>query len=420
VPSQPQPNHPGFDDAGPEPPWLAGSSAGPPPGQAERIAVGFARALRAAGVPVPPGRVLTFVAALAQVGLDRRQAVYWAGHATLVGRPEDRPVYDRIFDAFWLGEVQAAWSVTPPTVTVIVDDESGDDPDPDGDEDDPADVLEVRYSRTEILRQRDFAQLTPEEWAEAERLIAELRLTAELRRARRRRPARRRATQPDLRRTVRRALPTGGEPVRLAWRTRTLRPRRLVVLVDVSGSMDSYARALMRLAHAAMRARNGVQVEVFTLGTRLTRLTRELSQRDPDSALAAAAGSVPDWSGGTRLGECLREFNDRWGARGMARGAVTVVFSDGWDRGDPAELGAEMARLHRLAHRLVWVNPLKASPGFAPLARGMAAALPWVDDFVAGHSVAALQELAAVIAGRSIPADSRGTPDETGTRPSAR
>jgi hypothetical protein len=163
--------------------------------------------------------------------------------------------------------------------------------------------------------------------------------------------------------------------------------------------MDSYARALMRLAHAAMRARNGLQVEVFTLGTRLTRLTRELSQRDPDSALAAAASSVRDWSGGTRLGDCLREFNDRWGARGMARGAVTVVFSDGWDRGDPAALGAEMARLHRLAHRLVWVNPLKASPGFAPLARGMAAALPEVDDFVAGHSVAALQELAAVIAG---------------------
>jgi uncharacterized protein with von Willebrand factor type A (vWA) domain len=380
----------------------------PPAGQAERIAVGFARMLRAAGVAVPPGKVLTFVEALGQVGLDRRNAVYWAGHATLVGRPEDRPVYDRIFDSFWLSQLNPAWSAVTQPVTVAVDDGPEEDADPDGDEEDAEQVIEVRYSRAEILLHRDFARLSPDEWAEAQRLIAELRLTAQLRQARRRRPARRRGDHPDLRRTVRQALRTGGEPVRLAWRARTTRPRRLVMLVDVSGSMDSYARALLRLAHAAMRARHGMQVEVFTMGTRLTRLTRELSQHDPDSALAAAAGSVQDWSGGTRLGECLREFNDRWGARGMARGAVTVVFSDGWDRGDPEELGAEMARLHRLAHRLVWVNPLKASPGFAPLARGMSAALPWVDDFVTGHSVAALQELAAVIAGRS-------RPGETGT-----
>jgi hypothetical protein len=384
-----------------------------PAGQAERIAVGFARSLRAAGVAVPPGKVLTFVEALGQVGLDRRSAVYWAGHATLVDRPEDRPAYDRIFDAFWLSQLNPAWSAVTQPVTLAVDDGPEDEEFPDDGEDDGEDVIEVRYSATEVLLQRDFARLSPEEWAEAERLIAELKLTAQLRRARRRRPARRRGDHPDLRRTVRRALHSGGEPVRLAWRARSTRPRRLVILVDVSGSMDSYARALMRLAHAAMRARSGLQVEVFTLGTRLTRLTRELSQRDPDSALAAAADSVQDWSGGTRLGDCLREFNDRWGARGMARGAVTVVFSDGWDRGDPEELGAEMARLHRLAHRLVWVNPLKASPDFAPLARGMAAALPWVDDFVAGHSVAALQELAAVIAGR-------GRPGETGGRPRSR
>jgi uncharacterized protein with von Willebrand factor type A (vWA) domain len=369
-----------------------------PAGQAERIAVGFGRALRAAGMAVPPGKVLTFVEALSHVGLDRRSTVYWAGHATLLSRPEDRPVYDRIFDAFWLSQLSPAWSAVAQPIAVAVDDAT-DDGDPDDGEGDADQVLEVRYSRTEVLLHRDFARLSPEEWAEAELLIAQLRLTTQLRTARRRRPAPRQGDHPDLRRTVRRALRSGGEPLRLAWRARTTRPRRLVLLVDVSGSMDSYARALMRLAHAAMRARNGLQVEVFTLGTRLTRLTRELSQRDPDSALAAAASSVRDWSGGTRLGDCLREFNDRWGARGMARGAVTVVFSDGWDRGDPAALGAEMARLHRLAHRLVWVNPLKASPGFAPLARGMAAALPEVDDFVAGHSVAALRELAAVIAG---------------------
>jgi uncharacterized protein with von Willebrand factor type A (vWA) domain len=409
VPSQPTPNYPGFDvpEPGPRP-----GLDDPPAGQAERIAVGFARSLRAAGVAVPPGKVLTFVAALGQLGLDRRSAVYWAGHATLVGRPEDRPVFDRIFDAFWLRQLNPSWSAVTEPVTVAFDDGSADDADPDGDESDGEQVMEVRYSRAEILRHRDFARLSPEEWAEAQRLITELKLTAQLRQARRRRPARR-GDHPDLRRTVRQALRTGGEPARLFWRARTTRPRRLVLLVDVSGSMDSYARALLRLAHAAMRARNGLQVEVFTLGTRLTRLTRELSQRDPDSALAAAAGSVQDWSGGTRLGECLRDFNDRWGARGMARGAVMVVFSDGWDRGDPDELGAEMARLSRLTHRLVWVNPLKASPGFAPLARGMAAALPWVDDFVTGHSVAALQELAAVIAGH-------GGPGESGTSASSR
>jgi uncharacterized protein with von Willebrand factor type A (vWA) domain len=160
--------------------------------------------------------------------------------------------------------------------------------------------------------------------------------------------------------------------------------------------MEPYARALLRFLHVAVVGRGSV--EAFALGTRLTRLTRELSSRDPDAALDAAAASVPDWSGGTRLGEGLRAFNDRWGVRGMARGAVVVIVSDGWDRGDPDVLGAEMARLARVAHRIVWVNPLKASPDYAPLARGMAAALPFVDDFVDGHSLTALEELVAVIA----------------------
>jgi hypothetical protein len=175
-----------------------------------------------------------------------------------------------------------------------------------------------------------------------------------------------------------------------------MRPRRVVLLCDVSGSMEPYARALLRFLHVAVAGRS--RVEAFALGTRLTRLTRELATRDPDAALAAAASRVVDWSGGTRLGEGLREFNDRWGVRGMARGAVVVVLSDGWDRGDPDVLADEMARLARVAHRVVWVNPLKASPDYAPLARGMAAALPHVDDFVTGHSVAALEELVEVIA----------------------
>jgi uncharacterized protein with von Willebrand factor type A (vWA) domain len=172
--------------------------------------------------------------------------------------------------------------------------------------------------------------------------------------------------------------------------------RRLVLLLDVSGSMEPYARALVRFTHAAVVGRQ--RVEVFALGTRLTRITRELSSRDPDVALARAAQRVVDWSGGTRLGEGLRRFNDEWGVRGMARGSVVVILSDGWDRGSPELLAEQMERLHRVAFRVVWVNPLKVTPGYAPLARGMAAALPHVDEFVEGHSVAALEQLAAVIA----------------------
>ncbi|HEX8803534.1 MAG TPA: VWA domain-containing protein, partial [Acidimicrobiales bacterium] len=173
---------------------------------------------------------------------------------------------------------------------------------------------------------------------------------------------------------------------------------RLVLLVDVSGSMAPYSRALVRFGHAAVAARRAGAVEAFALGTRVTRITRELASHDPDEALRRAAEVVVDWDGGTRLGEGLRRFADRWGVRGVARGAVVVVLSDGWDRGDPDLLGAEMARLRRVAHRIVWVNPLKASPGYAPLARGMAAALPHVDAFVPGHSVAALEALVDLVA----------------------
>jgi uncharacterized protein with von Willebrand factor type A (vWA) domain len=172
----------------------------------------------------------------------------------------------------------------------------------------------------------------------------------------------------------------------------------VVLLVDISGSMSAYADALLRFAHAASH-RGRAPTEVFTIGTRLTRVTREMAHRDADAAMAAAAHAIPDWSGGTRLGELLKAFLDVWGQRGMARGAVVVVLSDGWERGDPALLGEQMARLHRLAHRVVWANPRKARPGYAPLAAGMAAALPSVDDFVEGHSLAALERLAAVVAG---------------------
>jgi uncharacterized protein with von Willebrand factor type A (vWA) domain len=201
----------------------------------------------------------------------------------------------------------------------------------------------------------------------------------------------------DRARTVREMLRRAGEPTRLARRTRRDKPRRLVLLLDVSGSMAPYADALLRFGHAAVR-RRPTQTEVFTLGTRLTRVTRALRHRDPDAALRAAGAAIPDWHGGTRLAESLRAFLDRWGRRGTARGAVVVLCSDGWERGDPAPLAEQVAGLSRLAYRLVWVNPHRGKPGYVPLAGGMAAALPYLDDFVAGHSLAALQELVRVIA----------------------
>jgi uncharacterized protein with von Willebrand factor type A (vWA) domain len=187
-----------------------------------------------------------------------------------------------------------------------------------------------------------------------------------------------------------------GEPADIAWRRRGQRARRVVLLVDVSGSMSPYADALLRLAHTFVQAAEGV--EVFTVGTRLTHLTRALRLRDPERALVAAADTVPDWSGGTRLGETLKVFLDRWGQRGMARGAVVVVLSDGWERGGVDLLGEQMLRLHRLAHRVVWVNPHRGKEGYLPVQQGIVAALPYVDDFVAGHSMATFEELIEVVA----------------------
>ena len=189
-----------------------------------------------------------------------------------------------------------------------------------------------------------------------------------------------------------------GEPVDIAWRARSTRARRIVLLVDVSGSMSRYADALLRLSHRVSSAVGVGDTEVFSVGTRVTRLTRAMHLRDGDRALVAAGETVPDWSGGTRLGEGLRVFLDRWGQRGLVRGAVVVVFSDGWERGDPALLAEQMGRLHRLAHHVVWVNPHKGLAGYQPVQQGMAAALPHVDDFVAGHSVAAFEQVLEVIA----------------------
>lgn len=357
----------------------------------ERIAVGFARVLRGAGLRVPVGNVVTFARALALVGAAGRNGVYWSGRATLVNRPEDAGLYDRAFDAFFLGRLEVKLPI--PTQDP---DSSEDTLVPEGDGEGPdGPVRTVRYSAVEVLRHKDFASYSAGELAEARRLMADLRLAGALRRSRRLRPSSRRESRLDLRRTVRRALASSGEPMRRSWLDRTRRPRRVVLLLDVSGSMDPYARAFVRFLQAAVAGR--AQVEAFALGTRLTRVTRELSSHDPDAAVASASNAVADWSGGTRLGEGLREFNATWGVRGMARGAVVVILSDGWDRGEPQVLAEQMVRLSRVAHRVVWVNPLKAAPGYAPLARGMAAALPYVDSFVEGHSLASLEKLIEVI-----------------------
>lgn len=366
-----------------------------PRGTADGLVVAFARVLRGAGLDVPLDAVLACNAALGLTGVADRAATYWAMHATLVRRHEDTPTFDRAFAAFWDARdaEPPAPAEEPLAVTLALDEGDGSE-----DGADPADgrepTLSLRFSAVEQLRTKDFARYDAHELREAQRMMRRLRLAGSPRRSMRLVPARRRGRH-DLRRTVRAALRHGGEPVRRHWREPGERLRRLVLVLDVSGSMEPYARALLRFVHAAVSGRQ--KVEAFTLGTRLTRITHEMATRDPDRALDRTAGQVRDWSGGTRLGECLRRFNDEWGVRGMARGAIVVVLSDGWDRGEPGLLADQMRRLSRVAHRIVWVNPLKVTPGYAPLARGMAAALPWVDDFVEGHSVEAMERLAAVI-----------------------
>ena len=363
------------------------------------IAVAFSRVLRGAGVDVPTSSTIAFGEALAATGLNDRDTTYWAGRATLIRRPEDHDLYDRAFRVFWdhaTGATANEPDEEPLQITLAVDDGSGDDdngPDQADASDDP--VIELRFSTTEVLRRKDFAEYTTDELIQAQQLMSRLRLVGSPRRSLRLRAADRRTDRPDLRRTVRAAMRSGGEPVRRHFQEPATRNRRLVLLLDVSGSMEPYARALIRFVHAAVAGRQ--KVEAFALGTRLTRLTRELSSRDPDEALQRAAARVADYGGGTRLGDGLRVFNDEWGQRGTARGAIVVVLSDGWDRGDPEVLAEQMQRLQRAAHKVVWVNPLKVTPGYAPLARGMAAALPYVDAFVEGHSIEAIEELARVI-----------------------
>jgi len=356
--------------------------------------VGFARTLRAAGVRADPERVQAMVAALAQLDVLAPQDVYWAGRLTLCADPDDLPRYDRCFAAFFSGVTARPSRKAPPVVVVRPVAEPGGVPD--GEEGTSADMRAATASTVEVLRERDVARLSAGERAEVHRLIALLTAAPARRPSRRYGPASGGRLDPG--RTVRAVLRRGGEPSRLYYRRHRERPRRVVLLIDVSGSMAPYADALLRFGHAVLRSAPR-STEVFSVGTRLTRLTRELRHRDPDTALTSVGAAIPDWSGGTRLGQELKEFLDRFGQRGLARGAVVVIASDGWERGDAGLLGEQMARLTRLAHRVVWANPHKARPGYEPLTAGMMAALPYVDDFVSGHSLGALEELAKRVGG---------------------
>jgi uncharacterized protein len=379
--------------------------------------VRFGRELRARGLPVGTGRILTFVRAVAALGLADRLSLYWAGRISMVSRKDDLAAYDLAFEDWYrslrpeaeleieldlptparrgiegaedleglqveLGRTAAGWH------GLAEDDEEL----AEGDEA----AIRIVASAVEVLRSKSFADLSEEEREEVGRLIRALAVALPEERMRRTRPSAR-GERFDVRRTLRRSLRTRGEPFERSWRDRRVRGRPLVLILDVSGSMSPYARALVQFGYAAMAA--GRRVEVFCFGTRLTRVTRTLRSKDPDRALHEIGRTVDDWEGGTRIGESLRSLLDGWSQRAALRGAIVVLCSDGLERGDPALLRTQMERLGRLAHKVVWVNPLKGSPRYEPLARGMAAALPSVDVFLSGHNLESLSELSRTLAG---------------------
>jgi uncharacterized protein len=360
---------------------------------ADEMLVGFAHMLRAAGIAVTPDRTSAFVEAVSLTGFNDQTATYWSGRATLCSSLDDSELYDKAFTAWFTPSAeesrramrvptarQSQASLEPESGTGNV---SGDD------------LLAVRASTAEVLRHRDMGTLTEQERAQLALLFDSLEVVAPLRRALRQRPHHRGSV--DLRRTLRAQLRSGGELTRLHRRRSGARRRRVVLLIDISGSMQPYADSLLRLAHRIVRAMPN-QVEVFTIGTRLTRISPALRVRQADEALAAIGRLVPDWSGGTRLGEVIGAFLSRWGRRGLARSAVVVIASDGWERGDAQLLGEQMRQLQLLAYAVIWMNPHRGKPGYAPIQTGIQACLPHLDQMVAGHSLATFAELLEVIA----------------------
>jgi uncharacterized protein with von Willebrand factor type A (vWA) domain len=391
--------------------------------------VDFARLLWELGLEVGPGRVVDLARSLPLIDLARRADFYTLLKVSLLSRHEQEPIFDAAFEYFWLASVRAAdrspdgdraragqrrRSLALPahrqpeaegeTTRVVLRalgqrhpasrlaDARRRERDEDDDEERAAGMR--AYSAAEALRRKDFEDYTWDELQEARRLMAEARWRLGERSSRRTRPDRHGAA-PDLRRTFRASLRTGGEPVVLARRDIRLKPRPLVILCDISGSMSLYSRLLLHFVHTVS---NGLShVETFVFGTRLTRITRQLARRDVDEAIRDVSKTVQDWSGGTRIGESLRTFNFRWARRVLGRGAVVLIISDGWDRGDVRVLAEEMDRLQRSCHRLIWVNPLLGQPDYRPVTAGMRAALPYVDNFLPGNNLASLLALGKLL-----------------------
>ena len=369
----------------------------------------FAAVLRRLGLDAGPANVLDLVRATEHIQVGRRNDFYLAARALFVHRPQDLPRFDEAFSVFWrkpggpgrgmdLRSMGERRRYRKPQPLPGADDADAVD---DGAAIDSADddaVSQVNLTRTysarEVLRQKDFAQFSPREIAEARRMLAGLVWDLGRRRTRRTIPG---ASGPlDLRRTLRQSLPYGGEMLELAGRQRRERPRPLALICDVSGSMERYTRMLLHFIHTiAGPANAGRRIEAFLFATRLTRITRQLRFRGVDQAIAEVARAVPDWAGGTRIGDAVKAFNYQWLRRTLRGQAIVLLISDGWDRGDPQLLARETSRLQRSCHRLIWLNPLLGHPGYQPLTQGMQAALPYLDDFLPAHNLNSLQSLAA-------------------------
>jgi uncharacterized protein with von Willebrand factor type A (vWA) domain len=357
--------------------------------------------MRAGGVRLGVGDLLTAHRALAAIDASSPADAYLALRSALCSKHADLEVFDAAFDATFGAlprttkppvELPEAARLVVPRVGI---------PDPAALRaanlpSDAEDVVPAAWSSVEVLRETDFAEMSDAELAVARRLVRRIALRGPLKQSRRTRPSRRRGAHADLRATVRESMRYGGEPIERRWRRPATKHRPVVFVCDVSGSMEPYARMLVVYMQAWVAARR--QVEAFVFGTRLTRVTGELGGRDPDAAVTRAAHAVSDWSGGTRIGGSLAELNRRYGRR-IGRGSVVVLLSDGWDRGEPEQLEDEVARLKRCSHSLIWLNPLKAHPGYEPLTRGMRTALPYVDHFLAGNSIGSLEELAELMEG---------------------
>jgi uncharacterized protein with von Willebrand factor type A (vWA) domain len=381
----------------------------------------FSQRLHEAGMPVTPSQTQQYARSLTLTKPVSRRRLYWTTRAIFVTGFIQLPTFDRVFREVF-GSTAKSDSEEDPEVELepappkdeTDNDEAEEDPDdlPDsgegaadlkagegsGEDDDDAEEQEIPIlsaSEEEELSQKHFSSLASHELAALYRLMARLDLATPVRRTRRRKRGRH-GEHMDMRRTLRNSLKTGGDPIKLARRRRRVQKRRLVLLCDISGSMEPYARAYLQFLHCARAS--GPDHEAFVFATRLTRLTKQLAGRNPNRAIRRATESVEDWSSGTRIGDALKAFNDRYGRRGMARGSVIVILSDGWERGDPEMVSREMERLARLAYRIVWVNPRVSAPGFQPKAGGLVAALPYCNALVSGHSLNALDQVADAIA----------------------